>query len=162
MSRRHPPGLSVQIGDLKFVAEIKKWRMPITKDQLETALDELGQQLQRDNPGAAISIHVEEALRSLVAGQAAKQIHEQLRRSEQAPPRVLWGPLVRWMSPAAYQRYCEPHIADMHQAWFDCLSRGDRGGAWRAVVWSHIVMVPTWMWAAVAHWLVKFIGLIRT
>jgi hypothetical protein len=77
------------------------------------------------------------------------------------PPKLIWSWLAqKLMSPAQYRRLCEPHIADMHAQYFECISRRDWKGARWAVIRGNLYAIPSWVWGAVAsillwvkHWL---------
>jgi hypothetical protein len=77
------------------------------------------------------------------------------------PPKLIWSWLAqRLMSPAQYRRLCEPHIADMHAQYFDCISKGDKKGARWAVIRGNLHAVPSWVWGValtvlgwLKHWL---------
>lgn len=78
-------------------------------------------------------------------------------------PRLVYGPLVqRFLPPAAYQRYVEPHIADMHAEYFACIVKGDERGARWAVIRVHLYVVPSWAWALLASLIARVIEWIRT
>lgn len=78
------------------------------------------------------------------------------------PPRFLWSGIARMvLSPAGYRRSCEPHIADMHQEYFECISRGDEWGARRAVIRAHLYAVPSWVWSLGAHLVLRLVAWIR-
>jgi hypothetical protein len=73
------------------------------------------------------------------------------------PPKLIWSWLAqRLMSPAQYRRLCEPHIADMHAQYFECISKGDKKGARWAVIRGNVYAVPSWAWGAVG-WLLVWI-----
>jgi hypothetical protein len=78
------------------------------------------------------------------------------------PPRLAFAGLARLvLRAAAYKRYVEPAVADMHEEYFACLKRGDEGGAKIAVIKGNLYAVPGWAWALLAQLVLKLIGWIR-
>lgn len=77
------------------------------------------------------------------------------------PPKFIWSWLDgRLISPTQYRKLCEPHIADMHAQYFECISKGDESGARWAVIRGNLYAVPSWAWGValtvlgwLKHWL---------
>jgi hypothetical protein len=79
------------------------------------------------------------------------------------PPRLVYGPLLQcFLSPVAYKRYVEPHIADMHAEYFACIAGRDERGACWAVIRAHLYVIPSWAWALVASLIARMIEWMRT
>lgn len=75
------------------------------------------------------------------------------------PPRLFYdGFLRRFMRPAAYKRYIVPHIADMHEEYFSCLSKEDWVGARWAVIRGHLYVIPSWVWSLLGQLLARVLG----
>jgi hypothetical protein len=78
-------------------------------------------------------------------------------------PRVVYDRLLqRFLRPAAYQRYVEPHIEDMHTEYFACIAARNERGARRAVIRAHLYVIPSWAWALVASLIARVIEWMRT
>jgi hypothetical protein len=50
------------------------------------------------------------------------------------------------MSDRQYRAQWEPQIADMHDAYFACIARGDESGARHVIIRANISAVPKWVW----------------
>ena len=88
-------------------------------------------------------------------------VHGEVRIAK--PPRLWWSWVAGMlMSPAGYRAYFAPHVADMHEQYFECLKRGNLWGARRAVIRANLYAVPSWIWGVIAHVLVRVIAWIRT
>jgi hypothetical protein len=64
------------------------------------------------------------------------------------PPDLLWTPFAKnFMSPRKFISDWLPNIADMHWEYSEYWKRGDRLGAWWAVVRAHFYSLPQWLLA---------------
>lgn len=75
------------------------------------------------------------------------------------PPRLFFdGVLRRLMPPAAYARYIDPHVADMHEEYFACLAKKDERGARWALIRGHLYVIPSWLWSQLGQLLARVLG----
>lgn len=117
--------------------------------------------LSTDGTHAASLVVVERRLRKLKREQQRRAMSHVMPFARGAgmsksklvrPPRLVYAPILqRFLRPAAYQRYVEPHIADMHEEYFACIAKGDERGARWAVIRAHMYVFPTWGWALLAR-----------
>ncbi|HWK51172.1 MAG TPA: hypothetical protein VNR40_14865 [Steroidobacter sp.] len=100
------------------------------------------------------------ALLEIVWRRLLSEKHERVEtRRILLPPRLFYdGLLRRFLRPAAYKRYIVPHIADMHEEYFSCLSKNDEAGARWAIIRGHLYVIPSWVWSLLGQLLARVLG----
>jgi hypothetical protein len=153
--------------DLKHHARISEYFSNVTQEVLAERLmqmsDEQRQQMLRN---ALVLSREVQRLRAGAQQVYSKIPHEPAQQAERVrlarPPRLAFAGFFRMvLKPAAYKRYVEPAIADMHEEYFACLARGDERGAKLAVIKGNLYAIPGWAWAVLAQVVLKLIEWIR-
>jgi hypothetical protein len=159
---------------LQADADFRHFVQRLDDDQLDAfliAVLKLYEQLTMDASRSTI-MSVERRLRQLKQEQQRRAMPHLMSFARSAnsprfklvrPPQLVYAPLLqRFLPPAAYKRYVEPHIADMHAEYFACIAAGDQRGARWAVIRAHLYAVPSWIWALVGSLIARVIEWIRT